>query len=225
MERLEKILSLSDPVDTMADIGTDHGFVPYTFLKEKKANFAIATDISAPSLEKAKALCSSWGSEKIQCRLGDGLAPLKPGECQAIVIAGMGGNLIYTILQKGMEIAKFCKYLILQPMQAVDFLRENLEDLGFYIEKEDIAYERGKYYHIFKVIYNPDLCKENQDPYRAFLKDKSPIKKAWIDYEIKRLENLSSFIKKAQDPSRQEEKLEEVEKKLLKLREWLDEFC
>ena len=225
MERLEKILSLSDPVDTMADIGTDHGFVPYTFLKEKKAKFAIATDISAPSLEKAKALCNSWGSQKIQCRLGDGLAPLNPGECQAIVIAGMGGNLIYTILQEGLEIAKSCQYLILQPMQAVDFLRENLQGLGFYIEKEDMAYERGKYYHIFKVFYNPDLCKKNQDPYRAFLEEKSPIKKAWLAHEIKRLENLSCFIKKAQDPLRQEKKLEEVEKKLVKLKEWLDEFC
>ena len=93
MYRLDKILSLSDPVHTMADIGTDHGFVPYLFLKENLAQKAIAIDISEPSLNKAKELLKNLQKD-YDCRLGDGLKALKKEECQAIIIAGMGGALI-----------------------------------------------------------------------------------------------------------------------------------
>lgn len=224
MYRLDKILSLSDPVHTMADIGTDHGFVPYLFLKENLAQKAIAIDISEPSLNKAKELLKNLQKD-YDCRLGDGLKALKKEECQAIIIAGMGGALISKILEEGLDIAKDCQYLIVQPMQGVDILRENLARLGFFIEKEELAFERGKYYHLFKIFYCPKRSLEPQGISRAFLANNDPLKESWFQFEIKRREKVLENLNKAKNFERQKDKAEKVRKEIEKLKEWSHASC
>ena len=93
--RLLAIANAVPPSRAIADIGTDHGLVPVWLVTNGIAQKAIITDISPGSLAKAESLIKQEGlADKIEPRLGDGLLPVKPGEVDTIVIAGMGGMLI-----------------------------------------------------------------------------------------------------------------------------------
>ena len=89
---------------TLADIGTDHGYIPVSLLLEGRLDRAIAADIGAPPLDHARRTAGLYGvSERIDFRLGDGLAVVEPGEAEVIVIAGMGGDTITEILARSEE--------------------------------------------------------------------------------------------------------------------------
>ena len=80
---------------TLADVGTDHGYIPIYLLQQKKIPAAIAMDINEGPLERAKEHIALYGLQAyIQTRLSDGVAALKPGEVEAVLIAGMGGGLV-----------------------------------------------------------------------------------------------------------------------------------
>ena len=151
-ERLSRIAANCDPVRVAADIGCDHGFLCAELLQTGRAEKAIAADISAGSLAKAQALARQLGlTEQMECRLGDGLGVLKPGEAEGIVIAGVGGPLIMRILEQGWKVARTARYLVLCPHNYPDSLRQYLNDSGFLIEREEISREKGKFYPILKV--------------------------------------------------------------------------
>ena len=87
---------------TLADVGTDHGYIPIYLLQQKKIPSAIAMDINEGPLERAKEHIALYGLQAyIQTRLSDGVVALKPGEVEAVLIAGMGGGLIMHILKDG----------------------------------------------------------------------------------------------------------------------------
>ena len=127
-KRLEKILSLlNDKVGVVADIGTDHGILAFKILTELKADKVIATDISEPSLDKARELKDRYGfGNKFLCIAGDGLKPLKDeNKIDIVVIAGMGGNEIVKILNEKPLNLKIDSF-IFQPMQDAEILRQFL---------------------------------------------------------------------------------------------------
>lgn len=144
-KRLQMLFSCIESCHCVADIGTDHGFLPIALLKAEKCTKAIACDISAPSLSKAEKNSRIQGVD-LECRLSDGLAQLKENEADCIVIAGMGGILISEILEREKEKALNAT-LVLQPMTAVKELREYLCQNGFMIQSEDMVFCDGKLYH------------------------------------------------------------------------------
>ena len=90
--RLSRALDMLRGSQTVADIGSDHGRLAVALLQQGAAERVIACDISAPSLEKARALCSRCGlGGRMDFRVADGLGGLRPGEADALVMAGMGG--------------------------------------------------------------------------------------------------------------------------------------
>ena len=93
-------------------------------------------------------------STQINCRLGSGLSTVNKGEVQVAIIAGMGGNLIRDILEADLEVVKELKYMILQPVQNAEVLREYLYNTGYDILDEEICMDDGKFYEIIKVKYN-----------------------------------------------------------------------
>ncbi len=140
-------------VRIMADIGSDHGYLPVRLLYENKIERAIITDIGELPLKTAKSnACSGLCEHLCSFRLGDGLKPLKPREAECIVIAGMGGNLISNILKDGEDVAKSAEFLILQAMQHTTNLREFLNNNSYKIMEERVVYDSGKYYEIIKVV-------------------------------------------------------------------------
>lgn len=151
-QRLATILSLVPRGGVVADIGTDHGFVPFRLLKTNWVDKVIATDISLPSLEKSREVLKSFpDSSRYDIRLGNGLQVLRPGEADTVIIAGMGGVLIGEILEACPDVTDKVKKFILQPMQGPEILREYLWTHGYRILKETVTREGRRYYVILSV--------------------------------------------------------------------------
>jgi len=136
----------------IADIGTDHGYLPIFAITNNLADSAIAADVNKHPLECARANAEVYGvSDVIEFRLGYGLDVLEVGEAETIVIAGMGGSLMAEILHKGRDIAASAKQLLLSPHLDVPHLRRELHALGFVITDETMLRDDGKYYNILDV--------------------------------------------------------------------------
>jgi len=152
MKLSKRLAALVDYVPqgaVVADIGTDHGFVPIYLLQEGISPSAIAGDIKEGPLSSAdKAVVEAQLEDKIDLRLGDGLSILRPGEAGVIIIAGMGGSTIKEILEKGQEVLARVNRLILQPMVAAGQLRLWLVDNGWNIVDETLVAEEERIYEI-----------------------------------------------------------------------------
>ncbi|OAA92469.1 tRNA (adenine(22)-N(1))-methyltransferase [Clostridium coskatii] len=153
--RLKIVSSMVDNCECVADIGTDHGYVPIYLVESKVCKRAIASDINKGPVEKARFNIKLHGLEnKIDVRLGSGLATIKPGEAQYVIIAGMGGNLIRDIIIDGMEVFKKADALILQPMRNSEVLREYIYKSGFKIIDEELCIDENRFYEIIKIRYD-----------------------------------------------------------------------
>lgn len=144
-DRLQLIADEIHCGETMADIGTDHGFLPLYLLETKKCPKVIMADISSGSLAKAEENCKTANPEgDYELRLGDGIDILEDGEVDVVAIAGMGGNLIADILEWNLVKSRSIKRYILQPRRHVGKLRHWLYCNGFEIVKESLV-EEGKF--------------------------------------------------------------------------------
>ncbi|MFR7348905.1 tRNA (adenine(22)-N(1))-methyltransferase [Peptoniphilus sp.] len=158
----------------MADIGTDHGLVPIFLIENGVVDYAVAADISKPSLQKAIDLAKEKNIE-LDARLGDGLEVLKAeDDIETVVIAGMGGVLIGEILAAS-EISKSVR-LILQPMQGARELRKYLFENGYKIIDEDVVYEDDRFFEIIVSEYDGEIRKVQDEiefkiPIRALEKN------------------------------------------------------
>ena len=147
--RLKKIADLIPQGSIIADIGTDHAYLPAYCILNGICPKAFAMDVNEGPLKSAEHTVKSNGiAHKIELRLSDGIEKLKPGEADVIVIAGMGGLLIESILKAHPEVLKSGTILILQPMLAQKELREYLYSSGNGIENEYLAVEGDKVYNI-----------------------------------------------------------------------------
>ena len=98
--RLQAIIDLVT-AKNIADIGTDHAFIPIRLAQDKKINKAIATDKNKGPIEIARGNVIKYGlSDIVELRQGAGLCPITKGEAEQIIIAGMGGALIADIRRK-----------------------------------------------------------------------------------------------------------------------------
>ena len=151
--RLRLISDLVTGGYVIADIGTDHGYVPITLLREEKIEKAIAVDLSMPSLEKARQNAAKAKVEdKIDFRCADGLQALEPGEADTIIISGMGGILSVNILEARKDVSLTAKEIILSPHRDHELARCFLLDYGFKIVYDDQIIDKNKKYHIIKGI-------------------------------------------------------------------------
>ena len=154
-KRLKRIAEHVDKCESVADIGTDHGYIPIYLVKEGICKKAIASDINKGPIEKAKVNVAFEGvSNKVKCLLGPGLNPLKVGEVNGVILAGMGGNLTRDILLADMDKVKKYDFIILQPAQNPEVLREFLYKNDYEIIDEDLIKDEGRFYELFKVKYN-----------------------------------------------------------------------
>lgn len=198
-KRIEFIISNLEKVDTLADIGTDHGYVPLIALKKELCNKAIACDINKDPLGKAKLNAILEGAgEELEFRLGGGFEPLKLGEVNEVVIAGMGGNLIRDILTADLKKVDQCDYLILVPAQNPEVLREYLYNNDFEIIKEDLCVDEGIFYELFKVKRaegnKTELDSIFYEVSPMLLRNKHPLMKDYLTHKIEEYKKILSFI-------------------------------
>ena len=131
----------------LADIGTDHAYLPIALCLSGKIPSALACDINPQPLESARANISRYGlSGRIETRLSDGLRMILPDEADDIVIAGMGGELIRDILCAAPWVRDGSKRLVLQPMTHHEDLVKWLYENGFSIIAQGAVFDEGKYY-------------------------------------------------------------------------------
>ncbi|MBR6585109.1 MAG: SAM-dependent methyltransferase [Firmicutes bacterium] len=143
--RLKTIADEIKAGETMADIGTDHGFLPIYLWEAGISPHVIMADISRGSLDKARDNCEMLHPEKeFDLRLGSGIEVLENGEVDAVAIAGMGGILMTEILGADFEKVHSFRRLILQPRNHVGKLRYWLLNNGFKIVNEQLVRE-GKF--------------------------------------------------------------------------------
>lgn len=151
--RLSAAAELIENCDTFADIGCDHGRLACSMLQRNACVRCVASDLSEPSLDKAKQLAAHIGiAHSIDFRIGSGLSVLKEGEADAIAILGMGGKLIAQILSACPVALMGAKRAVFQPMRGVEELRKYLWDNGYRIEHDRVVRDEGRLYQIFSVL-------------------------------------------------------------------------
>lgn len=133
----------------LADVGTDHGYLPVWLLQNGRIASAIASDINAEPLEHARRTAAEYGVT-LDLRLCPGLDAVAPNEADTVAIAGMGGETIIAILQDAAWDWRG-KTLLLQPMTKAELLRRYLAENGFRIASERLVLDKGTIYPVLTV--------------------------------------------------------------------------
>ena len=134
-----------------ADVGTDHASLPVGLTLHGCVTSAIASDLRKGPLERARETGRTYGAEGIDYRLGNGLAGIRPEEADTIVIAGMGGENIASILAASPWTADGAHTLLLSPHTRAEELRLFLMDHGYVIRREALVRDRGTLYPVMEV--------------------------------------------------------------------------
>ncbi len=168
-KRLQTVVSLVTPGHTVADVGCDHAHTGIYLVQAGISPRVVAMDLRPGPLEKAKENVLAEGvTETIDLRLSDGLEALKEGETDTVLISGMGGPLILTILEKELSKAKAAKELILSPQSDLEGFKEGLSGLGFGVTKTLIVKD-DKFYFVFKAVYGVRDAVQEPEPAEVWL--------------------------------------------------------
>jgi tRNA (adenine22-N1)-methyltransferase len=240
-KRLEAIASLITPGNIVADVGTDHGYIPIYQIQQNRSPSAIAMDLRKGPLQRAADHIQSCGlSDRIQTRLSDGTAALGVGEAETIVVAGMGGELVLHILTNGEAVCRSAKELILQPQSEIAGVRRYLREHAYRIVAENMIYEDGKYYPMMRVVPVverepgdagvpvvesepvvagvPVVEKETRTLYDLYgellLKEKHPVLRQYLMYQENLLNDILDGLHRQPDTDKIRIRIGEIEKKL-----------
>lgn len=159
-KRLQTIADFVKKGAVVADIGTDHAHIPIYLIKNNIISRAYACDINTGPLEKAEENINYYGVKNIELRLSNGLEKLKTDEADTVIIAGMGGELIIDILDRGQGFFDKKNTFILSPHTKIEEVRNYLLRKGLKILKEDMCIDEGKFYTVMEV-----KCTENKEMY------------------------------------------------------------
>lgn len=154
--RLQTVAGAVTPGHRIADVGTDHGYVPIYLVKNHICPEAVAMDINSGPLDRAKEHIKMEGLEDmIHIRQSDGLLGLSPREADTVVIAGMGGDLICRILKAAPDFLAAGKEFVLQPQSEWFKVRHFICEHNYLIEKEWFLKEDGRYYVVIRAVPAP----------------------------------------------------------------------
>ena len=193
-DRLQAVASMVTENSRLADVGTDHGYIPIYLCEMGKIPSAIAMDVKKGPLLRAKMNIERYHmQEKIRTRLSDGVLKLNPDEADSVVIAGMGGTLVMKILEEGKKVLVDVKELVLQPQSELPKVRRFLMENGYVTEREEMVMEDGKYYPMMRVhfdasaVSHADSFTEEQELEfrygKQLLTEKHPVLLAYLRWE------------------------------------------
>jgi tRNA (adenine22-N1)-methyltransferase len=149
-QRLEAIVQLLRPCALLADVGTDHGYVPIAAVQRRVAVAAIASDLrAAPLLAAAENVRRAGVGAQVSLMRGDGLLPLVGLPVDALVLAGMGGHLMLQLFAAAPPAfrAQLCQFVV-QPNEDVHLIRAWASGAGFHLCDERMIAERGKFFTV-----------------------------------------------------------------------------
>jgi len=184
----------------LTDVGTDHGYLPVALLQQGRITAAIASDIGAEPLEHARRTAMQYGVDGMDFRLCAGLSGVAPEETDVIVIAGMGGETIISILQDAPWTADGQHRLLLQPMTKAAALRRWLADNGYTFTDEHLVEDKGRIYPILCVkggVFRP--LTEAEALCGVLLAD-DPLYAAYLTEHIIKLRRSAEGLRRSSDP-------------------------
>lgn len=196
-KRLQTVADAVVPGHRIADIGTDHGYVPIYLVKHGLCPKACAMDINEGPLERAREHIEKEGlSGKIETRRSDGLAKLRPEEVDTVIIAGMGGELICRILRQSPQFLEQGKEFILQPQSEWFKVRHYLHKQGYRITQEWFLKEEDKYYVIMKAVPTQDKRAEKYPSEfmyaygKCLLDERNPVLAEYLKNELEKKQRI-----------------------------------
>ena len=196
-KRLQTVAGMVTKGNIIADIGTDHGYVPIYLVEENITDKAYAMDINQGPLDIANKHIKEKGLEgKIITILSNGMEKLKDNMIDTAVIAGMGGDLIVSILENGKSI-KGIKELV---HKRVDLVRKYLLENNWQIVDEAMVFDVGKYYTVIKAL----KCDKTENDYskvqleygKLLLENRNPVLKEYLEKEYKKFSKIAENMKK-----------------------------
>ncbi len=152
--RLSLLLSFAEEGKNICDVGTDHGYLSAALSLSGRYGKITATDINEKPLMNARKNLEKLGCNNVKLVLCDGLSGVSRPQADNVIIAGMGGEVIWGIIDRTPFLKDKSVKLILQPTTAAPFLRENLWANGFCAEKEEAVTENGKIYSVMAVRFS-----------------------------------------------------------------------
>ena len=198
--RLHMLARLVPEGCRLTDVGTDHGYLPVALLQQGRIAAAIASDIGAEPLEHARRTAMQYGVDGMDFRLCAGLSGVAPEETDVIVIAGMGGETIISILQDAPWTADGQHRLLLQPMTKAAALRHWLADNGYTFTDEHLVEDKGRIYPILCVkggVFRP--LTEAEALCGVLLAD-DPLYAAYLTEHITKLRRSAEGLRRSSDP-------------------------
>lgn len=196
-KRLQRVADSVTAGARLADIGTDHGYIPIYLLEQGICPKAVASDVNSGPLERARDHIIEAGLEdRITLRKGSGLKPVDVNEVDTIVIAGMGGDLICQILSDSPEFMAAGKELVLQPQAEIFKVRRLLHEKNYRIDREWNLLDEGKYYVV--ILARPG--KESYDHEgdyeygRVLIRQKDPLLISYLQGQLAKKETILSRL-------------------------------
>lgn len=197
--RLHMVADMITPGLVVADIGTDHGYIPIYQVLTGRSPYAYACDVKEGPLKRAEEHVRQYqAGDRVKTVLSDGLLAFAGQEVrdgdsvsvpESVVIAGMGGKLMCDILKAGQSVAENAKELILSPHSEIEEVRKYLYQHGLNIVDENMIKEDGKYYAAMRAVRRKDG--KNRVPEElelrfgpCLLKKKHPVLMEFLHKEI-----------------------------------------
>jgi len=220
-DRLQAVADFVPLASTVADIGTDHGYLAIELFKINSTRRVIAADLNAGPCQAARRTISEAGfSEVIEVRQGDGLAALTPGEVDTVCIAGMGGKLEADILEARPDVTAKLQCLVLQPQNGFEYLRGWLYDHNWHIEDERLSKVDGRVYQIIKAIqgHKEPLTEAELILGPVLIKKRPVLFAEHVQNNIEQLDKIRQGLQKG--GSNTKDKLTEIEARIKLLEEY-----
>lgn len=201
--RLLKCAELIPACDTVADVGTDHGYLGIWLLQKGRCRRVIASDLRAKPLDSARKNVALYGvDDRMTFLQSDGLREFIPGSFQTLVLAGMGGDLISRILEEASWLEGGAYRLILQPQSAANDLRRFLGERLWSIDREVLVRDGHFLYSVLSV--SPEkgrlLTPGEQYVSPALRREQGPLFPDYLARMIRALELTVSGITQSTDP-------------------------
>lgn len=192
--RLKLIADKVPKCNVLADIGTDHAYIPIFLVQNGVCQKAIASDIKIGPVKMASNNISLYKlSEKIETRLGNGLDTIEINEADSIIIAGMGGTLLTELLEANKQKAVSTNALVLQPMNDLHVLRKWLYDNAFEIYDEEMVAEGPKMYCVMSAKYSGNKKKYSDFELhvgKSLIEKKDPLLNPYCRMKVKQIDRV-----------------------------------
>lgn len=193
--RLALLAQLVPQGARLADIGTDHGYLPVWLMSRGRVSRAIAADIGPEPLAHARRTAQEYGV-RLDLRLCDGLTGIAPEEADCIVIAGMGGETMIRILEDSPWPRRPGCTLLLQPQSKVELLRLWLARQGYACREERLVWDKGKLYVLLRMAAGEPFQPEESQLYGGFCLEGDPLYGDYLEAQLRRLRRRLEGLKK-----------------------------